>query len=101
MAGVDQVHLTVRGKGGHGADPHETVDPVVTLAQAISALQSVVARNIDPQEAAVMTVGSIHGGEASNVIPDAVEAKLTLRHFSPTIPKRGSKSACLPSCAGW
>ncbi|MBL4926646.1 M20 aminoacylase family protein [Fuscibacter oryzae] len=83
MAGIDQVFLTVQGRGGHGAAPQETVDPVVTAAHAIAALQSVVSRNIDPQDAAVVTVGSIHGGEASNVIPDTVEAKLTLRYFTP------------------
>ena len=82
MAGIDQVLLTVQGRGGHGAAPQETVDPVVTAAHAIAALQSVVSRNIDPQDAAVVTVGSIHGGEASNVIPDTVEAKLTLRYFT-------------------
>ncbi len=82
MAGIDQVLLTVQGRGGHGAAPHETVDPVVTTAHAIAALQSVVSRNIDPQDTAVVTVGSIHGGEASNVIPDTVEAKLTLRYFT-------------------
>ena len=82
MAGIDQVLLTVQGRGGHGAAPHETVDPVVTAAHAIAALQTVVSRNVDPQEAAVVTVGAIHGGEASNVIPDTVEARLTLRYFS-------------------
>jgi hippurate hydrolase len=82
MAGIDQLGLTVRGRGGHGAAPHETIDPVVTAAHAIAALQSVVSRNVDPQDAAVVTVGSIHGGAASNVIPDTVEARLTLRHFT-------------------
>jgi len=82
MAGIDQVDFRVRGKGGHGAAPHEAVDPVVAAAHAITALQSVVARNVDPLEAAVVTVGAIHGGAASNVIPDSVEMKLTLRSFS-------------------
>ncbi len=83
MASVDQVLATVRGKGGHGAAPHETVDPVVASAHAIAALQTVVSRNIDPLDMAVVTVGSIHGGAASNVIPESVEMKLTLRSFRP------------------
>ncbi len=88
MAAVDQVNLTVRGKGGHGAMPQDTVDPIVALSGAITALQSVVARNIDPLEAAVVTVGSIRGGEASNVIPDQAEARLTLRSFSAEVRDR-------------
>lgn len=85
MASVDQAHITVLGKGGHGAAPHETVDPVVAAAAVITTLQSVVSRNIDPLEAAVVTVGSIHGGTASNVIPDSVELRLTIRCFSSTV----------------
>ncbi|MFT3688316.1 M20 aminoacylase family protein [Paenirhodobacter sp.] len=82
MAAIDRVDFRVRGKGGHGAAPHEAVDPVVAAAQAITALQSVVSRNVNPLEAAVVTVGSIHGGTASNVIPDSVDMQLTLRSFS-------------------
>lgn len=85
MASVDQIDVTVRGKGGHGAAPHETVDPIVASAHVITALQSVVSRNVDPLEMAVVTVGSIHGGHASNVIPDTVEFKLTLRSYSPAV----------------
>jgi len=85
MAAVDQAHITVMGQGGHGAAPHETVDPVVAAASVVTALQSVVSRGVDPLEAAVVTVGSIHGGTASNVIPDSVEMKLTLRSFTPAI----------------
>ena len=85
MAAVDQAHITVFGQGGHGAAPHETIDPVVATASLITALQSVVSRSVDPLEAAVVTVGSIHGGTASNVIPDSVQMKLTLRSFTPTV----------------
>jgi hippurate hydrolase len=85
MAAVDQAHIMVVGQGGHGAAPHETVDPVVAAASLITALQSVVSRSVDPLETAVVTVGSIHGGTASNVIPDHVELKLTLRSFTPAI----------------
>nr|WP_262267650.1 M20 aminoacylase family protein [Microvirga sp. HBU65207] len=85
MAAVDQARVTVIGQGGHGASPHETVDPVVAAASLITALQSVVSRGVDPLEAAVVTVGSIHGGTASNIIPDSVDMKLTLRSFTPAV----------------
>ena len=85
MASVDQAHITVHGKGGHGAEPHNTVDPVLVSAHVITALQSVVSRNVDPLDMGVLTVGSIHGGHASNVIPDRVELKLTARTFRPEV----------------
>jgi hippurate hydrolase len=97
MAAVDQVHITVVGQGGHGAAPHETIDPVVAAASLITALQSVVSRGVDPLEAAVVTVGSIHGGTASNVIPDNVEMKVTLRSFTPTV--RNLLEARVPALA--
>ena len=85
MASVDQATITVHGQGGHGAMPHETVDPVVASAHLITALQSVVARNVDPLEMGVVTVGTIHGGIAPNVIPDSVQLKLTARAFKPEV----------------
>jgi hippurate hydrolase len=85
MASVDQALIRVVGRGGHGAAPHETVDPVLVSAHIITALQSVVARNVDPLDSAVVTCGSIHGGSASNVIPDSVELKLTVRSFRPEV----------------
>ncbi|RWX74960.1 amidohydrolase [Neorhizobium lilium] len=85
MASVDQALIRIVGKGGHGASPHETVDPVLASAAFITALQSIVARNVDPLEMAVLTVGSIHGGSASNVIPESVELKLTARAYSPSV----------------
>ena len=85
MASVDQISITVRGKGGHGAAPHETVDPVVASAHIITALQTVVSRNVDPLDMGVVTVGSIHGGAAPNVIPESVELKLTARAFKPDV----------------
>jgi hippurate hydrolase len=97
MAAVDQAHITVVGQGGHGAAPHETIDPVVAAASLITALQSVVSRGVDPLEAAVVTVGSIHGGTASNVIPDNVEMKVTLRSFTPTV--RNLLEARVPALA--
>ncbi|WP_245435346.1 M20 aminoacylase family protein [Microvirga calopogonii] len=97
MAAVDQAHITVIGQGGHGAAPHETIDPVVAAASLITALQSVVSRAVDPLEAAVVTVGSIHGGTASNVIPDSVEMKLTLRSFTAAV--RNLLEARVPALA--
>lgn len=81
MASVDKVTIRIVGKGGHGARPQETVDPVVASASLIMALQSIVARNIDPLDAAVITVGTIHAGIAPNVIPDSVVLELTVRTF--------------------
>jgi hippurate hydrolase len=77
--------VRVRGKGGHGAAPHETVDPVVAAGHIITALQTVVSRNVNPLDAGVVTVASIHGGEATNVIPEWVDLKLTTRSFRPEI----------------
>jgi hippurate hydrolase len=85
MASVDWARIRVIGKGGHGAEPHTGVDPVLASAHIITALQSVVSRNVDPREMAVITVGSIHGGQAANVIPDSVELKLTVRAFLPEV----------------
>ncbi|MGO7637213.1 M20 aminoacylase family protein [Rhizobium leguminosarum] len=85
MASVDKAIIKIIGKGGHGAEPHRTVDPVLASACFITALQSVVSRNVDPQDMAVVTVGSIHAGSASNVIPESVEMQLTMRAFSETV----------------
>ncbi|RYE10695.1 MAG: amidohydrolase [Hyphomicrobiales bacterium] len=81
MASVDWIVISMEGKGGHGAKPHETVDPVVAAASLVMALQSVVSRNVDPKDPAVLTVGMIHGGAAPNVIPDKVELQITVRAF--------------------
>ena len=85
MASVDQAKIRIVGKGGHGAEPHRAIDPVLASASFITALQSVVSRNVDPQDMAVATVGSIHAGSASNVIPESVELKLTMRAFTETV----------------
>lgn len=85
MASVDQAYIKVVGKGGHGAEPHRGVDPVLASASLITALQSIVSRNVDPREMAIVTVGSIHGGSASNVIPESVELKLTVRTFNEAV----------------
>lgn len=79
MASTDQFVVTVQGCGGHGAMPHLTVDPVLVASHIVVALQSIVSRNTDPLEAAVITVGSIKAGEAANVIPDSAEMRLSVR----------------------
>ncbi|HEJ7104188.1 amidohydrolase [Serratia marcescens] len=79
MASMDQFNVRVQGRGGHGAIPQLTIDPVLVASHITVSLQSIVSRNIDPLEAAVITVGSIKAGEAANVIPDSAEMKLSVR----------------------
>ena len=81
----DSVNMTVRGIGGHGASPHMTVDPVVVASYIVVALQTLRSREISPLEGAVVTVGSIHGGNRPNIIPDQVELQMTLRADSPEV----------------
>ncbi len=77
----DSVDITVRGVGGHGARPENAKDPIVLAAQIVLALQTIVSREIRPGERAVVTVGTIHGGTRSNIIPDEVKLQLTLRSY--------------------
>jgi hippurate hydrolase len=79
LANVDSVDIVVRGKGGHGASPHTTIDPVVLSARIILDLQTLVSREINPTDPAVVTVGSIHGGTKHNIIPNEVKMQLTVR----------------------
>ena len=81
MAGVDMMNITIYGKGGHGAAPHKTIDPILLAAQFITEIQTIVSRNLSSNDPAVITVGAIHGGEIGNVIPNQVELKLTIRSF--------------------
>ncbi len=85
MAASDTANIKVVGKGGHASRPHQTVDPIVVASSIVMALQTIVARNIDPTQTAVITVGSIHGGEASNVIPSHVTLGVSIRSFTPEI----------------
>jgi amidohydrolase len=85
MAAVDEFSIDVQGPGGHGAAPHETADTIVAAARIVEALQSVVAREISPLESAVVTVGTIHGGGAFNVIPSSVRLTGTARSFSEAV----------------
>jgi hippurate hydrolase len=82
LASSTSVTVTIRGKGGHGAWPHRTVDPIVLAALVVVDLQTIVSREIEPIQPAVVTVGSIHGGTKHNIIPDEVKLQLTLRTFS-------------------
>ncbi|MEB3180204.1 MAG: M20 family metallopeptidase [Nostocaceae cyanobacterium] len=82
MAAVECFNCTIFGKGGHAAMPHQTVDSVLVAAQIVNALQTIVARKIDPIDAAVVTVGSLHAGEAGNVIANTAHMKGTVRYFN-------------------
>jgi amidohydrolase len=82
-ASADTFDIELLGKGAHGARPHESADPIVGAAALISALQTIVARRIDPAAAAVVTVGSIHAGTASNIIPERANLTGTLRATTP------------------
>jgi amidohydrolase len=81
MAAVDRLKIVVHGRGGHGGKPHRSADPVVAAAHVVTALQTVVAREVSPQQAGVVTIGAIHGGQAFNVIPDEVTLTGTIRTF--------------------
>jgi amidohydrolase len=82
LSGASTVDVTIRGVGGHGARPETTKDPVVMAAQFVLALQTVVSRQTAPQDPAVVTVGSIHGGTRPNIIPDEVKLQISTRAFS-------------------
>ncbi|MEN5276334.1 M20 aminoacylase family protein [Brucella sp. TWI432] len=85
MASVDRARIRVNGRGGHGAEPHKSIDPVVVASSIVLALQTVVARNLDPLDMGVITVASIHGGDALNVIPEHVDLGITIRSFSQSV----------------
>ncbi|WP_145144026.1 M20 aminoacylase family protein [Roseomonas gilardii] len=85
MAAVANITITVTGKGAHGAMPHNGNDPIVIAAQIVSALQSIVARNVEPVEAGVVTIAHITGGHTFNVIPEVVRMQGTARWFKPEI----------------
>ncbi len=85
MAAADSFRIKIQGKGGHGAAPHECVDPILIGTQIVSALQSLVARETDPLEQAVVSVCAFHAGEAFNVIADTAELRGTVRTFTPEL----------------
>jgi hippurate hydrolase len=87
-ANVDTVDVTVRGVGGHGAYPHKTKDPIVLAAEIINDWQTIISRENNPLDPIVVTVGSIHGGTKSNIIPDEVKMQLTVRTYKPEVRER-------------
>ncbi len=85
MAAAETWEVTITGKGGHAAQPAETVDPVVTAAMMVTALQTIVSRNVAAADAAVLTVGALHAGDAFNVIPDQAHLRGTVRTYKPEV----------------
>jgi hippurate hydrolase len=82
MAACDTVKITIHGNGGHAARPHLSVDPVIVASTLVMSLQTVVSRNVDPTETAVVTVGSLHAGDAPNVIPESATLGISVRSFN-------------------
>lgn len=85
MASPDEFSVTIKGKGGHGAKPHETIDPIVIMAEFILSAQKIISRTIDPVKQAVITFGMIQAGTSDSVIPDQAFCKGTVRTFDTTI----------------
>jgi hippurate hydrolase len=85
LASSTSVDATIRGVGGHGARPEATKDPIVMAAEYILDIQTIVSRQIPPQEPAVVTVGTIHGGTKRNIVPDEVKLQLTIRAYSESV----------------
>ncbi|PSB30049.1 M20 metallopeptidase family protein [Stenomitos frigidus] len=83
MAAVELFNCTILGKGGHGAMPHQTIDSIVVASQVVTALQTIVSRNVDPIQSAVVTVGKLHAGTAHNVIAATAKMSGTVRYFNP------------------
>lgn len=81
-ASPDDFAITIKGKGAHGAEPHNAIDPIVIAAQIITQLQTIISRKVDPFDQAVVSIGSVHGGHSSNIIPDTVEMLGTARAFT-------------------
>jgi hippurate hydrolase len=87
MAATDEVDIKIEGLGGHAARPHKCIDPVLVGAQVITALQSIVARSVDPLESAVISICEFHAGNARNVIPQTAELRGTIRTLSADVRK--------------
>lgn len=88
LAAADAVDITVFGVGGHGARPHNSIDPVVIAARIVLTLQTIVSRETNPFDPVVITVGTIHGGTKNNIIPDEVKLSLTVRTYKPEVRRR-------------
>lgn len=103
LANVDTVDITMRGRGGHGASPHSTIDPIVQAAELVMSLQTLVSRETNPTDPAVVTVGSIHGGTKHNIIGDSCHLQLTVRSYSAKVRKNlneGIRRKALAVAAG-
>ena len=85
LANVDSVDIEVKGRGGHGAAPNTTVDPIVQAAELVLSLQTIVSREMNPIEPAVVTVGAIHGGSKHNIIGDSCKLQITVRSYKPDV----------------
>mgnify|MGYP006171129473 CR=1 FL=1 len=85
LANVDSVDIQVRGQGGHGAAPHTTRDPIVLASRIVTSLQTLVSRELDPLDSAVVTVGSFHAGTKHNIISDEARLQLTVRSYTPEV----------------
>jgi amidohydrolase len=88
MAAADSLRVTIRGRGGHGSSPQNTIDPVVVAASTVLRLQTIVSRELAPDEVAVVTVAAINAGRKENVIPAEAELKLNVRTFDPDVRER-------------
>jgi hippurate hydrolase len=88
MSASDTAKITISGRGGHAARPHLSVDPVMMAGSLIMALQTVVSRNIDPTQTAIVTIGTVHAGTAANVIPESATLELSIRSFDETVRAR-------------
>ena len=88
LTAVDSFSIRIWGRGGHGSSAHKCIDPVLTAAHIVVRLQSVVRTEAAPSELAVLSVGSIRAGDASNIIPDFADIKLTIRSFLPSVHER-------------
>jgi amidohydrolase len=87
LANIDAVDILIKGKGGHGAVPHLTLDPIVLASKMVLGFQTIVSREITPQLPALISVGSIHGGSNNNIIPDEVKLELSIRSFDEGVQK--------------
>jgi hippurate hydrolase len=87
MASSDTVEITIFGRGGHGAQPQDAIDPIVIGARIVVTLQTIVARELNPLDPAVITVGSFHAGTKNNIIPDEAKLQLTVRAYKPEVRK--------------
>lgn len=88
LTAASSLNVRVFGRGGHGSEPHNCIDPVVIAGYIIVRLQAIVSRETNPQEAGIVTIGSIHGGNVANVIPDHVDFKINIRAFDRSLQER-------------